>query len=187
MIIYFVRHGETEWNKKGIIQGHKDSPLTLKGIELAEIKGRALKGEDIEVIYSSDLGRCVQTAEIINKYLEVDLIKSPELREINFGDFNGETAERIKKEFDLSDLDAKTPKGESFNQVKKRVNKFISSLGNSKFKKVLLVTHDCSSRTILSEYYNDSKKCITQDDRVYIIELEKGKFKKDTLRCILPV
>lgn len=89
MMIYFVRHGETEWNKKEILQGHKDSPSTIKGINNAEKLGKILRDKKIEIIYSSDLGRCVQTAEIINRWLKVKIIKTKELRERNFGDLNG--------------------------------------------------------------------------------------------------
>ena len=180
MIIYFIRHGETEWNKKKITQGHKDSPLTLKGKKAAEKKGKILTNKDIEIIYSSDLGRCVQTAEIINKYLKIKLVKSTELRERDFGSLNGELDEKVRKELNLSDPKEVAPRGESFNQLKNRIIDFIRLLASKKAKKVLLVTHGGIVRAILSDYYKSSftsKRCDSQNDLVYRIELINNKLK----------
>lgn len=180
MIIYFVRHGETEWNKKRIVQGHKDSPLTPKGRINAERLGRILRDKNIEIIYSSDLGRCVQTSKIINRGLKVKMIKVKELRERNFGDFNGRPDRKVREKLDLNSPDEKAPNGESFNEQKKRVVSFIKKLFAKKFKKILLVIHDGTARAILSEYYNtnfNSKKCDTSDDIIYSIEVNNNKIK----------
>lgn len=185
MIIYFVRHGETIWNKKGLLQGHKDSPLTLKGKNTAERKGKALNKENIEIIYSSDLGRCVQTSEIINQRLRIELIKTPELRERDFGNLNGQTNKKVREKLDLSDLNERAPNGESFNQLKKRVIAFIQSFANKKFQKILLVLHDGSARAILSEYYQtyfNSKKCDTSAAVIYSFEIADKKIKEGSLR-----
>ena len=66
MILYIIRHPETKHNIQQITQGHKDSPLTNKGKKQAEALGKRLKNKDISKIYSSDLGRCMQTSKIIN-------------------------------------------------------------------------------------------------------------------------
>ncbi len=181
MIIYFVRHGETEWNRKGIIQGHEDSPLTLKGRNNTEKLGRILRDKNIEIIYSSDLGRCVQSSEIINRWLKVKIIKAKELRERNFGDFNGRPNRKVKEILDLNSPDEKAPNGESFNEQKKRVASFIKKLFAKKFKKILLVIHDGTAKAILSEHYNanfNSKKRDTSDDIIYSIETNNNKIKK---------
>ena len=178
MIIYFVRHGETEWNKKEILQGHKDSHLTIKGINNAEKLGKILRDKNIEVIYSSDLGRCIQTAEIINKELKLKIVRTSKLRERNFGDLNGKPNVRVKKALNLKDADEKAPNGESFNNMKKRVVAFIGSLPNKKYKKVLLITHEGPARVILSKYFNtnfNSKKCETSVAVIYSIEANNNK------------
>lgn len=192
MIIYFVRHGETIWNRKGITQGHKNSPLTLKGKNSAKKLGEKLRKENIEKIYSSDLGRCVQTAEIINRYLKVNLIITREMRERNFGDFNGYPAKNIRAELDLSNVNEKAPNGESFNEMKERVIGFIRSLtkekiGKRKTKKVLLVTHEGPTRAILSKYYSvnpSSKRCDASDEKAYYFEIENNTIIKDSLSSI---
>ena len=180
MIIYVVRHGLTAWNKKGITQGHKDSPLAPEGVASAKKLRGLLNKQDIEVIFSSDLGRCVQTAEIINKSVDKDLIKISELREQDFGDHNGQPYEKIKAEIDISNPDKKPPNGESFNEMKKRVLDFIKALSDKRFGKVLLVTHHGCLIAILSEYYKvnrDSDKCQNSDEKAYRFELVDGKIK----------
>src|SRR3989344_5621756 len=121
MIIYFVRHGETEWNKKGILQGHKDSPLTAKGVLGAKKIGKLLRNKNIEVIYSSDLGRCIQTAKIINGWLRIKLSETRMLRERNFGSLNGHSNKEVSGKLNLENAEEKAPNGESFNQLQKRV------------------------------------------------------------------
>lgn len=185
MIIYFIRHGETIWHRKGLVQGHKDSALTFEGKNSAKRKGKTLSKENIEIIYSSDLGRCVQTAEIINQWLQVRLAKTQKLRERDFGDFNGWPNEKIKERLDLSNPNEKAPNGESFNQLKKRIITFIHSLSNKKFQKILLVTHDDPTRAILSEYYKidfRSKKCNTSDKVIYSLKIIKDKIMKGSLQ-----
>ena len=160
MVIYIVRHPETEYNKKKIVQGHKDSKLTKNGILIANSLGQKLKNKNISKILSSDLGRCMQTSKIINKYLKLKIIKTKELREMNYGDFNGKTSELIKKNFNLKNLNIVLPNGESFNQMKKRVIKFIKSLDRT--TNILIVTHEGCLRAIISYYKIKYKKIIIE-------------------------
>ena len=80
-MIYFVRHGETDYNLEGIVQGQLDIPLNKKGIHQAnEIKNK-LKDLDIDIIFSSPLLRAKQTAEIINENLNVKIKYDERLKE----------------------------------------------------------------------------------------------------------
>ncbi|MGE5819264.1 MAG: histidine phosphatase family protein, partial [Deltaproteobacteria bacterium] len=63
--VIIVRHGETEWNIANIRQGHLDSPLTEDGLAQAKALARRLMRERFSALYSSDLGRAMQTARII--------------------------------------------------------------------------------------------------------------------------
>ncbi|MBU2539882.1 histidine phosphatase family protein [Patescibacteria group bacterium] len=180
MIIYFLRHGETEWNKKKILQGQKDSPLTLKGKKSAEKKGKILEKKRVDIIYTSDLGRCVQTAQIINRRLKLRMIKVKQLRERNFGDLNGRPNKEIKRMLDLNNSDEKAPNGESFNELKNRAVSFFKKLAVEKYSKVLLVIHDGTARAILSEYYNtnfNSHQCETSASAIYFLEAHGNKLK----------
>ena len=76
--IYIVRHGQTEWNLLGKTQGHGNSDLTPKGIEQAELLADSMTKYPIDYIYSSDLGRAYQTAEIIGNKLSIEVEKTEE-------------------------------------------------------------------------------------------------------------
>lgn len=180
MIIYIIRHPETKFNKKEITQGWADSSLTTKGKKTAEKLAQSLKNKKIIKIYTSDLGRCIQTSKLISKELKIRILPKKELREQNFGKFNGKSNEIIKKEFDLSNTNLILPNGESFNQMKKRILKFIHNLQEK--GPILIVTHDGCLRAILSEL-SDSKsilnKCNTNSNEIFKFDTEKKKISKN--------
>ena len=65
MKIYFIRHGETDWNKDGKLQGRVDIPLNEEGRHVAELTCEALKEEHFDIAFTSPLSRAYETAEII--------------------------------------------------------------------------------------------------------------------------
>ena len=93
-----LRHGKTEWNQKKRIQGQKDSPLTPEGRNEAKRWGHTLKGVHFERILTSDLGRALETATLINQTLEVPLVQDARLREQDWGSWTGKTLAQLKKE-----------------------------------------------------------------------------------------
>ncbi len=102
MTIYLVRHGETEWNRAGRVQGHLDSPLTRRGEAQAQAVGAALgallDGDDVALV-ASPLGRTLATARIIRRALGRDaaaIATDDRLREISWGDWDGLTFEEIE-------------------------------------------------------------------------------------------
>jgi broad specificity phosphatase PhoE len=97
MNILLVRHGESVWNKEQRIQGRKDPGLSEKGRRQASALARRLKKEDIEVIYTSGLKRCVQTAGIIAKATGTAVEIYPGIEEIILGDWQGKTVEEVKE------------------------------------------------------------------------------------------
>ena len=109
--LYLVRHGETEWNVKNIIQGQSNSNLTEKGIEQAKKTGDELKDIKFDAIFSSDSTRAYNTAEIIKLDRELVIETSHLLRERNFGKFEGKNGsefleafrEKLKEKETLSD------------------------------------------------------------------------------------
>jgi 2,3-bisphosphoglycerate-dependent phosphoglycerate mutase len=122
-VLYAVRHGETEWNLIERQQGHLDSPLTGKGIKQAQLLANGLANKNIDILYSSDLDRALQTAEIIAKRLLLDIHTDPRLRERHLGILQGftkkEFEERYPEEavrFDSDDPDYVLPGGESLRQ-----------------------------------------------------------------------
>ena len=97
-MIYFVRHGETDYNVKGIAQGQLDIPLNEKGRADAEVLSDMLKDYKFDVIYSSPLSRAKETAEIINSKHKVDIIFDDRLKEFYAGQKQGTTADHWDKE-----------------------------------------------------------------------------------------
>ena len=86
---YIVRHGETEWNVSGNIQGSSDSLLTTKGVLQAENVGKKFEDIKFDLVISSDLLRAKRTAEIITKEINLEVQTTKLLRERHFGEFEG--------------------------------------------------------------------------------------------------
>ena len=172
--IYIVRHGQTEWNLLGKTQGHGNSDLTPKGIEQAELLADSMTKYPIDYIYSSDLGRAYQTAEIIGNKLNIELEKTEALREMNFGTWEG----RIIKDIIEEDPElykmwrnephlAKIPQGETLSQIKERTDAFIKEI-NKKYdgKHIVLVTHSLCARIMLLSFLDSDVKNIYRINQV---------------------
>ncbi|MBV8604108.1 MAG: histidine phosphatase family protein [Pelomonas sp.] len=93
--LFVIRHGETDWNRAGRIQGFTDIPLNATGLAQAERVGAALAGEPLAAIYCSDLQRARQTAAAISVRTGTPLIEDAGLRERGFGYFEGHSWDEI--------------------------------------------------------------------------------------------
>lgn len=100
MKILLTRHGQTDWNVAGKIQGCTDIELNQTGIEQAKIAREKLLNYDIDIIITSPLKRAKRTAEIINEGRNIPLTESKGIIERNFGEFEGKTA----KEFNFDEI-----------------------------------------------------------------------------------
>ena len=89
--LILVRHGETEWNAQRRYQGHSDVPLSALGRRQAARAAERLAALKIDAVYTSDLGRALETAEIIAEQRGLEVCAEPRLRELNFGVFEGLT------------------------------------------------------------------------------------------------
>lgn len=96
---YIVRHGQTEWNHKRLIQGQKDSPLTELGISQAKDLAEKLKHIQFDEIFSSDLLRAQKTAEIINAERNLRIKTTELLREKHYGKYEGTRLDEFLKIF----------------------------------------------------------------------------------------
>lgn len=94
---YLVRHGQTEWNEKKLIQGFKDSPLTDSGIIEVKKLAKKLKNIKFDYIYSSDLLRAKRTAEIIALEHKLSVETDKLIRERSFGYLEGKPSFLIKE------------------------------------------------------------------------------------------
>lgn len=90
--LLLVRHGETDWNAERRWQGHADVPLNARGRDQARALADELAaGAPIDIVYSSDLSRARETAEIAATRLGLELVLEPNLREIDVGSRQGRT------------------------------------------------------------------------------------------------
>lgn len=146
MKIYFIRHGQTEHNQRKVVTGHIDVPLTQEGIKQMQ-KTKEEVPEDFFEIYSSDLIRCKQTAEIINQKLNLQIIYDSRLKERDFGSLAGKNIKEIDPTGEISrkdynqEYDYRPYGGESVEDVKKRLFSFIKEITEvKKDKKILVIT-----------------------------------------------
>lgn len=97
MKLYFVRHGQTDWNIQNRLQGSADIPLNNTGIQQAHILADKLSTTCIDVIISSPLKRALDTARIINKDRNTELFTDIALLERNFGCLEGIRGDKYDK------------------------------------------------------------------------------------------
>ncbi len=118
-----VRHGETAWNRIGKQQGQLDTELSELGVNQAKAAAETLVGETIDALYSSDLGRAMQTAEIIAERVGLEILTDDRLRERHLGIMQGITMTQFEQEYPAeyeklngNDPDYVIPEGESIRQ-----------------------------------------------------------------------
>lgn len=107
-VVYLIRHGETEWNKIGKFQGSTDIALSEGGIKQAYLAADVLNGK-FDYIYASPLSRAKQTADIIGGASNITPQIEAELREINFGIWEGLTFEEIREQYPKEFLSWRNP------------------------------------------------------------------------------
>ena len=156
--LYLLRHGETIWNRAKRLQGHKDTPLTLRGVQQAEAMGKALArkldGVAPAVFFASPLGRAQQTAAIIADAIGHDpetIVYDDRLKEVTFGIWDGLNIEQLRTDHGetwQSRLDDKwrfvPPGGESYMQVGERVGNFLTDLPAE--RPLVVVAHGAHNR-----------------------------------------
>lgn len=151
---YFVRHGESEGNAARVFTGQRDSPLTARGREQAEVVAEELAKVKFDRIVSSDLSRTRDTAEAIAKRHGIPVEIIPELREINVGDRTGTPFDEARGLPNWSDDGfVAWPGGETLDQVLARTLGAIGRLTReSRGKTILVVGHGGVNRILLSHF-----------------------------------
>mgnify|MGYP000918925010 CR=1 FL=1 len=155
--IYLIRHGQSEWNILSKIQGQKDAKLTDLGREQARKLGERLINENIDVIYSSDLSRALETAKIIASRIQKPIVECKELREIKFGPWEGLTLDEIKKQYEEEYLvwmrnpeRFKLEGAETLEDLKERVMIYLDEIiTENKDKNIAIVSHNATLKVII--------------------------------------
>ena len=161
MKIYFARHGQTDWNLQGKVQGATDIPLNGNGIAQAHRLCEKIKEEniDLEKIYTSDQIRAIRTAQIVDEQYHVgyEIVKG--LEEMSLGDFEGHTWDEINalfpKELQYWNEDRRyhtSPNGESYQMVIERLfsalDHIIGQHDISSDKSLLIISHGAVIATL---------------------------------------
>ena len=159
MRVLLARHGQTDWNAAGKIQGVSDIPLNDRGREQALSLAERVRAEGVAVIYTSPLKRALETSEIVGAALGVGVRVAGELTELSFGDWEGcswgEIGERWPAEFAAYAADRRNyapPNGESYAAMLSRAKPFVGSLrARPGGGTALCVCHSAVMRGILAE------------------------------------
>ncbi len=166
-ILIFIRHGESDGNKNSRFNGNLDLLLTDKGREQAQKTAEYLDKYKIDKVYASDLKRALETAKIIARRQNLDVIKDENLREIFGGDFEGKIYSDLSKlyptEFGmwLNDLgNCRCPNGESIRELLHRFNTKIKDIAQENREQTILIGTHAMPIRVMSTVWN--KKDITK-------------------------
>ncbi|HVY05704.1 MAG TPA: histidine phosphatase family protein [Burkholderiales bacterium] len=147
--LFLVRHGETDWNVEGRIQGHLDVPLNALGLSQAKALGHRLRTMTFDAVYSSDLIRALATAQPGFDDPDSRIARNPRLRERHLGVLQGLTGDEAMarqpaawKVFKSREPEAALEGGESLGVFSDRILDFLAeALARHEGKRVLCVTH----------------------------------------------
>jgi len=177
---FLLRHGESLSNKYEILSSwpeKKEYPLTEKGRK--QIEKIIPKLKDIDLIFSSDILRAKQTAEIISFKLNKKIKYDKRLREIDTGIFNGEKVYKYYNFFKGKNrFIVRAPKGENYRDVKKRILNFLKFLEKKyKNKNILIISHQLPLSLLEAEFKGikekDFFKKMTPNKKIKTGELRK--------------
>jgi broad specificity phosphatase PhoE len=180
--ILLARHGETEWNALGMLQGHTDVPLNDIGREQARSLIATVSLAGVASVWSSDLARAQETAAIVATALAVAAPSiDPELRERRFGVFEGLTREqcagRYPREWQAWRTETAPPPGaESSEVVVARMTRALERIAGQSQGSVLVVSHGGAMRLWLMQVLGEDVPLI-DNGAIFVVEHDRGGFR----------
>ena len=162
MKLFFIRHGETNWNIVKRLQGATDIPLNENGEALAIATCEGMKEIPLDLIFTSPLKRAYRTAELVRGEREIPIIIDERIREICFGDYEGLISKSegytipdpdFKYFFTKTECYKTPPNGEPIEELLARTGAFLEELKNRedlKDKTILISSHGAAVRALLS-------------------------------------
>ena len=199
--LYIVRHGETEWNVIKRFQGQLNTPLTKKGIKKLKETGKELEDVTFEEVYTSELERTVNSAEIIlnenrgYKNNKLKLKKLAELNEVHFGVWQGLKYEEVFLKYpeeannyfyNVKNYKAENVKAENLKDALERFLRGINKILDShKSGNILIVTHGTVFEMFINYVGNSSifdidERTLMGNGDYKIFSYEDGKFQEET-------
>jgi len=198
-MIHFIliRHGETAWTKAKRYQGQANTNLTKLGKKQVKRLVKPVSDYQPEIVFSSSLDRCKESASIICQNIDVPIKIDRRLNELNFGEWEGKTADELIESKNVKYLqwikgNMVTPKGgESIPAFKKRIRSFINDC-RKKYddRKIVIVTHGGAIRMFLLECmrlsYDDIFKFRIDPGTMTVIGMYRYSTQLVALNCATP-
>lgn len=183
MKLFFIRHGQTDWNIEGKIQGSRNIQLNDTGIKQAEELITKVLEEKYKFskIYSSPQRRAAKTAEILSKATNIQYIIDDGLGEIDFGAWEGLSWREVREQYPTEYNEwyvnrryTKAPEGESYEDMMKRVLKAIRKIIDENNEDVAIVTHSavimCLQCCLTNTPFNEMKKFKPENTEILEID-----------------
>ncbi|MDD5086149.1 MAG: histidine phosphatase family protein, partial [Candidatus Nanoarchaeia archaeon] len=179
---------------KRLLQGFLDIELNDEGKKQAKKLAERLKNHNIEIMFVSPLKRSMQTAEQIKKFHpKAKVIIDEDLKEINFGIFEGLSKEEIKKKYaemyeerEKDKFNYRSPEGESLADVEKRAIKMLDKVLKTK-KDSIIVAHGTLNilffKNLMKKSYDEIKKHKYNNTSVSIFNIEENDVFVDEFNC----
>ena len=186
--IYFIRHGQTKYNKLRIVQGSGvDSDLNEKGRNQAQAFFDKYSDIDFDVVLTSKLKRTHQTAKgFIDKGIPWEQFE--DINEICWGVHEGKGGdigmkyayEKMVREWGIGNLDYRLEEAESANELAERVQRFINQLKTRKENRILVCSHGRTMRCMIcllkGEHLREMEKYMHKNTGLYKVHLVNDKF-----------
>ena len=193
MKLYIVRHGETEWNRIGKLQGWQNSDLTEEGIKNAMKLGERLKDIDFAHIYTSPQNRALVTAKHIKGNRDMEIKAIDDLKEMGFGLWEGLDNEELialygdgNYNFWNNPEEYSPNGGETFDELFQRIgNSLDYILNNSKEGNILVVSHGISIKALFAIINKTELKYFWEDTYVDGTSLTILDIKEDKIKFVL--
>jgi 2,3-bisphosphoglycerate-dependent phosphoglycerate mutase len=151
--IVFETHQWSEDNERGIASGWLPGKLSMRGRADARERGRRRRSEGIAAVFTSDLGRAVETAEIAFTGTTIPILHDWRLRECDYGELNGVPVETIHADR-YKHLDLPFPSGESWRQAIERVGRTLKDLPMRWNECRILIIGHVATRWALDHFIN---------------------------------
>ena len=188
MRIILTRHGETEENKAGIIQGHLPGVLSDLGKEQARKLAERLKNENIDLIISSDLARAADTAREVAKFHKgIEIVLNEKLRELDFKDFQDKPRKNLNIPENRASWDSLDKLNiEGSKDIFNRAKKFVKYIKNKSGKNILLIGPSVICNATIANLLNKKVEYFRNmmdlgNTSITVLEGENGKMKLDLL------
>lgn len=177
MMIYLIRHGETEWNQQKRRQGRRDIPLNDQGRAQMRRCGELLAGLPVDAIITSPLSRAAESAELIAEYVGYDkqaIVREEGLIERDFGDVDGMTWAELKTYRARGGNEHQEP----LYRVRERMMRTVLAYARKNNKKhIVMISHSAAIKSVFVRLYGkpELQRKPTKNAGVSIIEYRGGR------------